>query len=205
MPNCDFYATPDDHAVLLRWLFAEKTCDVHELSSEPEQLLRQFRSADEVLALFRESVAVHLQLFVVGAGPPLIPRRVSLNPELCKGMRFRYAAEGWGLVQLNLGSPNNGHLQNSHTNHNSLKRAQAWAGTIGELGAPQSWDFKRINSFSSRMNREVKKQSVATIGRRSILPGALALWEAGVSLAPYKRGEHDSYFKRVSSRSIATD
>jgi hypothetical protein len=32
MPNCDFYATPQDQAPLLDWLFAEGTCRVLDLA-----------------------------------------------------------------------------------------------------------------------------------------------------------------------------
>lgn len=105
MPNCDFYATPDDHASLLTWLFAEGTCEVHESYSEFERPLRRFSSPDEVLALFErrypptdeKTRSVHLQLYVLGAGPRFSPYRVSLNPEHCDGATFRYRAEGWGL------------------------------------------------------------------------------------------------------------
>ena len=52
MPNCDFYATPEDHEGLLTWLFAQQTCHVYELASRVEQPLRRFCSAQETLALF---------------------------------------------------------------------------------------------------------------------------------------------------------
>ena len=97
MPNCDFYATPTDHRILLDWLFGEETCDVYELASDFEQPLKRFRTTDEVLS--------------------------------------------------------------------------------------------EISSFSARLNRQIKKQSVAKIRSRPVLPGALALWDAGVALGPYTPGD----------------
>jgi hypothetical protein len=192
MPNCDFYATPTDHRIFLDWLFAEKTCQVYELASDWEQPLKCFQTTDEVLSQFerryvtgKQWTSVHLQLYVLGAGPVFTPRRISLNPEACDGARFRYGAEGWGLVQLYLQSVRDGRLENSHTNHNSQRRAETWAATIDELGDPLRWDFPLIQSFSARLNRQIKKQSVAKMGSRAVLPGALALWDAGVSLGPY--------------------
>ena len=198
MPNCDFYATKEDHEGLLSWLFAEETCDVYEHASDFEQTLKCFRSAAEVLAQFERSYpngrrwhAVHLQLYVRGAGPIFVPRRVALDPRACGGATFRYNADGWGLVQFYLGSASAGdvRLEDSHTNHNSLKRAQAWSGTVEGLDAVEAWDFERITSFSSRLNREIRKRGVAKIGSRAVLPGALKLWEIGVAMGPYKPDE----------------
>jgi hypothetical protein len=80
-------------------------------------------------------------------------------------------------------------LKNSHTNHNSLKRAQGWAG-VGDSSPPDAWDFKRITAFSSHLNRTIRGRAVAMIGSRIVLNGALNLWDSGGSLAPYVPGEH---------------
>ena len=199
MPNCDFYATPEDHEPLLAWLFADAACHVYEISSDYEQPLKRFESPADVLHQFERRYptgepwhTVHLDLYVLGAGPPFTPRRVDLDPKACDGARFRYAADGWGLVQLYLSAPRGDRLENSHTNHNSLKRALAWA-EIGESKpAPDTWDFKRITAFSSRLNRVIRASAVAKIGTRVVLNGALKLWDRGASLAPYVPGEHTS-------------
>jgi hypothetical protein len=192
MPNCDFYATPTDHRILLDWLFREQTCQVYELASAWEEPLRLFQTTEEVLSQFERTyvtgkrwTAIHLQLYVLGAGPGFEPRKVALNPEACNGATFRYGAAGWGLVQLYLESVSDNRLSNSHTNHGSQKRAETWATTVDDLDDPGRWDFARINSFSARLNRQIKKQSVAKLGSRPVLPGALALWDAGVALGPY--------------------
>ncbi|MCL2310126.1 MAG: hypothetical protein FWC42_07630 [Proteobacteria bacterium] len=192
MPNCDFYATLADHERLLRWLFADGACHVFELNSDVEQPLKQFHSADEVLSQFNRTHptgekrdTVYLQLYVQGASPPFVPRRVRLNPETCNGATFRYTAEGWGLIQLYLGTVTARGLNNSHTNHNSQKRAEAWVSTIPEMGNVGAWDFKKISAFSSYLNQQIKKFSVAKICSRPILPGALEPWREGVSLLPY--------------------
>ena len=49
MPNCDFYATPEDQRSILDRSFEDDLCDVFESYSEFDQSLRQFRSADEIL------------------------------------------------------------------------------------------------------------------------------------------------------------
>jgi len=194
MPNCDFYAVPNDHQQLLDWLFREGTCRLFELYSDFEKPLREFCSVEEVMSLFSRAYSngkmwdtLHLRLYVLDAGPSIVPRRVKLDPKACNGATFRYAAEGWGLVQLYLAAEGTDGLKNSHTSHFSLKRAGTWASTIPESQPIALWDFKRITAFSSRLNRQIKKMSVATIGRRAVLSGALGLWEKGIALLPFRQ------------------
>lgn len=176
----------------MHWLFAEATCKVFELSSDFEQPLKEFRSAGEVMSQFDRTYGagdkwhtVHLQLYVLGAGPPFAPRRVQLDPKACDGATFRYAADGRGLVQLHLGAAKGRGLVNSHTNHNSQKRAEAWASTAAAMQDVRQWDFTRIAAFSSRLNRQIRKLSVAKIDSRPVLPAALQLWHGGAALLPY--------------------
>jgi hypothetical protein len=199
MPNCDFYATPQDQEGLLTWLFAEESCEVYELYSDFEQPLKRFRSAAEVLAQFdrrhpngRPWRSVHLNLYVQGAGPVFEPRRLRLDPASCGGATFRYSASGWGMVQLYLQAPlmEEARLDDSHTDHNTLQRAQTWSVTLPEDGPVEAWDFRRITSFSSRFNREIRKRGVAKLQGRVLHPRALALWESGVAMGPFKPGLH---------------
>lgn len=198
MPNCDFYATPEDHEPLLTWLFAEATCHVYELASDLEQPLKRFESAVDVMRQFERRTPtpngdprhVHLQLYVLGAGPPFEPRRIALNPSACNGATFRFTADGWGLVQLYLSAPRSDRLENSHTNHNSSTRAERWEPIYADQAGTGAWDFSRIAAFSSRLNRQIRRRGVAKVGSRTVLPGALKLWESGMTLAPYVPGKH---------------
>lgn len=196
MPNCDFYATIDDHRELLNWLFSEGTCSVYELYSSFDTDLKKFSSANEVLAQFDRCDAtgerwrsVELQLYVSGAGPVFQPRRVSVNPKFCNGATYRYSAEGWGLVQLYLCRPTQAGLDSSHTNHFTQRGAAAKAATEEERANVDSWDFKRITAFSSRLNRQIRNLSVGKLNSRPVLPGGLEIWQSGGSLRPYKAAD----------------
>ncbi|MGS0896793.1 hypothetical protein ACVBGC_30300 [Burkholderia stagnalis] len=196
MPNCDFYATLQDHAPLLDWLFMDAACHIYEAYSDFECPLKQFHSTDDVLSQFERSHrngkpwdSVHLQLHVIDAGPLFNATRIELDPDACDGARFRYRADGWGLVQLYLKTSRGNSLENSHTNHFSAKRAEVWAPVTGREPGPAAWDFQRIGAFSSRLNRQIKKQSIGRLGSRPVLPGASKLWDQGISLAPYLPGK----------------
>lgn len=192
MPNCDFYGVSQDHEQLLDWLIRQKTCEIYELYSDYETPLRCFHTVDEVMSEFvrmhqsgnpRDSV--HLQLNVLGAGPPLVPRRVLVDPKKCNGAAFRYVADGWGLVQLYLSGIGKDGIQNSSTNHASAKRAAAYAAANAQAHSAGSRDFRKVVAFSSRLNRRIRKMGVARIASRTVLPGALEAWERGVSLLPF--------------------
>jgi len=187
VPNCDFYGVAADHKHVLEWLFSEATCDVYELASDYEAPLRQFKSPEEVLLQFKKTYttgrsrdAAYLQLYVHGAGPSFLPRRVTLNPKACDGAIYKFNAEGWGLVQLYLSAPTATKLEASHTNHHSMKSAARIA-TASDLN---EWDFKVIQAFSSKLNRQIKKLSVGNLGSRPVLDGARIQWNQGISLWP---------------------
>ncbi len=194
MPNCDFYGTIKDHEPILDFLYSNGECDIYELGSEPSCDLRHFRSSEEVLSLFdnpypngKQRHSIHLQLYVKGTGPEFVPTRISLDPDVCNGHTFRYSAEGKGLVQLYLSTLDENSLRSSHTNHFSQKGAEKWSDESEDLRNASSWDFKAITSFSSKLNRFIRKMKVAKIGGRVLLPGGLKAWDDGFSLPPFRQ------------------
>lgn len=197
MPNCDFYATTQDHAQVLDWLFAEGTCKVFESYSQVEMQLKELHSTQEVLAEFDQvhadgapTTTVHLKLFVVGAGPSFVPRRIQLNPKHCNGATFRYAADGFGLIQFYLSRTGPKGLENSHINHCTAARAGNCTASAPAPPFADEWDFKKITSFSTRLNRQIRNLGVAKIGSCPVLPGALDLWNEGVFLLPFRQQDN---------------
>lgn len=183
MPNCDFYATEQDHLEILEWLFADNKVEIYEAYSKFEEPLNSFSTPDGVVASSEYGLA-NLALYLLGSGPRPIPTKIQLDPKACSGATYRFSLEGWGLIQLHLCSPINNELRNSHTNHNSEKRAAAWAQTIPELGTSTVWDFKSISSYSSRLNRRIKSMGIGAVGSRSILPGAADFLRHGGHVLP---------------------
>jgi len=189
MPNCDWYATPTDNKPILDFIFEEKIFDVYENASEYKQPLKRFNSTQEVLAQFNNRYpngklwhSVYLQLYVKGSGPPFKATRISLKPQKCDGATYRYAAKGVGLIQFYIEKCEAGKLRNSHTNHNSKKRAEKWAGVAFDFNEVDRWDFDLINKVSSRLNRQIRKQQVAKFGPRVVFQQASELWKNGTEL-----------------------
>jgi hypothetical protein len=198
MPNCDYYATAEDHRAVLDWLFSSHAADVYELASEYEKPLRQFSKTDDVIRLFENRTAtgeswhtVHLQLMVRGAGLDFKPTYVKLDPKVCHGAKFRYGAEGIGLIQLYLSVPRSEELENSHTNHFTGAGAGQWVGISTDARTVSKIDFKAIASFSGKLNRQIRNLAVAKIGGRILTKSALELWNQGFRLAPFDRSSSE--------------
>jgi len=187
MPNCDFYAAGTDHKTILEFLLSPIECDIYELYSRVGQSLRQFQSLTDFEEHFAISnwaeganETIRLNVYPHGAKGKLLKRRIQLDPKRCHGATFRYRADGWGLVQLYLEHPHNGRLRDSHTNHNSPKRAAAWARTFHEMGDPGKWDWERVTAFSRRLNRFIRSLAVSNKGSRVILPFAAECAKSGI-------------------------
>jgi hypothetical protein len=171
VPNLDFYAADDDWSAVLQIVFGSKLFRVFEAYSRPGHDLREFNGVREIV----EAGGWHLMLFVAGSGPEPIARRI----EFAAGVSdagFRYAYEGWGLIQLLFGGPFGAQeLRWSHTNHNTEKRAAAWAPINPQIGDPASWDWKAVTSASSMLNRAIRRMAVDKIGSHPVLPDAARL------------------------------
>ena len=84
----------------------------------------------------------------------------------------RFKCSGWGMIQLYLYGLVHGELRESHTNHNSERRAQKWGSTYPELGDARDWDFRLVNSTSRKVNQFIKANSIANCGSRPIMKSA---------------------------------
>jgi len=83
MPNCDWYATRDDHRPVVQALFDLGGVEVWELTSRPYQPLSRFDGPAQALAEFGEAPgrSVCSQLRVINAAPPVVIVRTPRNPE----------------------------------------------------------------------------------------------------------------------------
>jgi hypothetical protein len=185
VPNCDFFACGDDHRIVLEHIFDNLPCRTFELSSRFDSELAEFTSVADVERHFgienwslNEHASLLLTIYPANAGGNLNLRRIALDSTKCDGATFRYSCDGWGLIQLYLESPRQGDLRNSHTNHNSEKRAGKWSHAYPEMGDPADWDWAAVNSYSRKLNRFIRKCGVDKIDSRVVLPCASEFMDA---------------------------
>ena len=180
MPNCDFYAVPDDWLQVVRFIFSNDGWILYEMSSLLDSEVRVFRSVDEVETLLgSDDESYYFQLYSPDMGGSVHFRRITLNPDAVPGKTFRYATEGWGLIQFYVSRIREGKLRPSHTNHFSVRAADKWAPINDDLGSPHDWNWEHITSISNRLNRYIRSLSVAKRGSRPILAGAQAALVSG--------------------------
>jgi hypothetical protein len=89
VPNLDFYAADDDWPAVLHTVFDSGRFRVLEADSRPGHDLREFHSVEEAVG----AGGRHLMLFVTGAGPEPIARRINFAPGVSVA-GFRFTCEG---------------------------------------------------------------------------------------------------------------
>jgi hypothetical protein len=206
MPNIDFYAAGADFLAVLTYVFKQSACRVFESYSPPGEAIAEFKAIDDLSARYPIGVcrgsgpSVLLQLVPPGASHQFGIRRISSPPELCDGHTFRYAVEGWGLIQLQLGGIGPRGLVNSHSNHNTEARARKWSETYPELGPIEIWNWRETTAVLSALNRFIRtKLATYKLGSRLVLPDAAAAFAAGV--APIFVGDQ----KLLKDRGVSAD
>jgi hypothetical protein len=110
MSNCDFYATREDMFNVLDFVYSETDCRLFENVSAFGEELREFKSTEEIADVFdlghcvgKHSFSALLQLYTPSASESFTIRKIDLDPGHCDGHTFRYAPNGWGLIQLYFG------------------------------------------------------------------------------------------------------
>lgn len=201
MPNCDWYGIDEDHLAILDFLFGNGECEIYESYSKIGQTLRNFQTTSEVLAEFDHTIvskkkwnALDLKLRVIDCSPAFEMRKVNLDSKANSKPSHRFSASGWGLVSLSLCCDADGLLRSSHTNHNTENRATTWAGIEDSANGVKDWDFRGIQKFSSKLNRFIRKQGIAKISSRVVLPKAFDCWKAGV--------EFDNVYSKVKNPDV---
>jgi hypothetical protein len=185
--NYDFYASKADKLQLLEYLFKETDLRVFDLSSAPDEKVREYKSTEEIEHRFDlengQQFAGTFQLWSPNFLGQIQFEKVVLNPMYCKGHTFRYTTSGWGLIQLYFGGLDKHGLHASHIGHNSEKRALGWESLTPALGPVQQWDWKAVNATSRKLRYLLhQKWAVNKKGSRGILAGAEKMRHQGIIL-----------------------
>ena len=181
--NLDFFAAEADQRAVLDFLFSSTDVRVFESYSEYDAELREFRSTDELAAVFPLGTDQHgngnvvlLQLWSPSVMRELSIRRFALKPEHCDGHTFRHNIEGGGLMQLYLGGVCGRVVTMSHFGHQSQVRAEAW-------GVDDGVNWEGLKTLSNRIQYHIRKRLAAgKVPGRPVLPQALELARAGYAL-----------------------
>ncbi|KUG08179.1 hypothetical protein [Solirubrum puertoriconensis] len=187
--NYNFFASKTDKLALLDYLFTETDLRLYELSSAFGTEVKAYISTTAVVAdydlKYGSQYAACFKLWSPRFGATPNFRRIELNPQSCQGHTFRYATEGWGLIQLYFGGQQNGVLAQSQLGHFNEKGALAREDTYrSRLGLVAAWNWPEINATSHKLKHLLhSKRAVEKIGSIGILPGAAKLAQQGIVLS----------------------
>lgn len=188
----NFFADEADKIEILNFIFNETDLQIFDLGSDYGQKINRYENIDTITSKFNltEEISITFELWSprFKAAPNF--RRVELNPKYCKGHTFRYATEGWGMIQLYFGGLKqtrfDGLLQTrlykSHIGHFNQNGASKWEGINIDNGKVNQWDWKEIEKTSSQLKYHLhNKLAVKKLGSFGILKGAENLEKVGVT------------------------
>lgn len=183
MASLDFFAAQSDQCALVDFLFTSTNVRVFESYSEFDQELREFRSLDELAAVFAlgedrhgNGCAVLLQLWSPSVMTKLEIARIALRPEKCDGHTYRYCIGGGGLIQLYFGGVHGKVITKSHFGHFTEAGAQKW-------GAEKGVNWGELKTLSNQIQYHIRKRLAAgKVPGRPVLTEALELARSGYVL-----------------------
>lgn len=103
-----------------------------------------------------DSHSIHFALYYPEAKGHFFEEKKKLNPEKCNGAAYRYIANGWGLIHLQIDLRKKPHLEVRIT-VNTSKRAETWFPNYPELNEPSLWDWKFVEKQARRIITALKK------------------------------------------------
>lgn len=181
----DFSADKGDKLDILTFIFEETDLCVYDSYSEPDHEICKYKSVDEISSKFDLTnggdSAVTFQLWSPRHKGSHKFRKFSLNPDVCNGHTFRYATEGFGLIQLYFGGLRDNELHKSHIGHFNEKGALK----INPQDA-KCCDWKEIQITSRKLKSYIRNRlSIKKMKGMDILKGANILEQQGVELRRY--------------------
>ena len=183
--NCDFFASKEDKIKILEFIFNETNLQIFDLSSANGNEVCRYKSFEDISSKFDmingNKFAITFRLWSPSFKGEITFRKVDLNPKSCNGHTFRYATEGWGLINLYFGGQQNGILSNSNIGHYNQKEASKWEDVNKTSAGTDIWDWKEIEQSSRMLKNYIhKKLAVRKIGTYGILEGAERLIGEGI-------------------------
>ena len=159
--------------------------DVHAPLAEYDNVTAVFSAYAEHDSLAGSARVIHLKLWRADFGPPVTIRRIELKPGAVPGHKFLHVAEGWGLLDLQIGRPIKGRLSPSRIAVNSGSRARQWEDTLAhQVGPVADWNWGIVAKTARRLQYHIARRlAVAKRGNRPVLAGAEAARANGIAFA----------------------
>lgn len=183
----DFFADESDKVAILTYILEETDLQIFDLYSRLGETVKNYNSLIDITSCFdlKNEVpsAIHFQLWSPRFKVEPSFRKIELNPKYCEGHTYRFATEGWGLIQLYLGGISGKTLKHSHIGRWNQKGALKSESNNSENGKVESWNWEAIQKTSSQLKYLLdKKLSVKRLGTYGVLRGAAYLEEQAFSL-----------------------
>lgn len=162
----DFFANKTDKLKILDFIFKDTDLQVYDFASPYGKEICHYKTVEEVSSKFDfeiDEFGTNFQLWSPRHKGKPIFNKIELNPKYCQGYSFRYATQGWGLIQLCFGGMKNNELKHSHIGHFNQKGALKWQDSNKVNGNVDSWDWTEIQVTSRKLKNHIQNKLVMRI------------------------------------------
>jgi len=141
-------------------VFAVDNPQVVEAYSEYDLEPVSFSSAQELAHYVKQKLSIPKGLAYIFVVYPdmegqAVRKAIELNSSKVPNHKVRYTWQGWGLISIQVASPELGITSN--VSANTEGRALKWAATYPELEPPSAWNWSYVKKHKSRLQRVLKK------------------------------------------------
>ncbi|MBJ2175555.1 hypothetical protein JBL43_14985 [Aureibaculum sp. A20] len=186
--NYEFYAEIEDKIDVLNYIINELELKIFDSYSKYDESIIEYKSVEEIInhndLKNGTEYATSFRLWHPIFSPKVLVEKINLNPEKCNGHTFRYAARGWGMINLHFGGLKKNRLHRSSIGHFNEKGALRIETSNHINGKVTDWNWKDISKISRKLKYQIdKKMTVEKISSYGVLAAAYKLKENGSELA----------------------
>lgn len=150
---------------LIEYILSDSKTEFYESYSEMEKDIVRIDCLADFQNYFHNGIANGKVHFGFGIYDPqwkgkFFTSKIELNPKYCNGKAFRYRIEGWAIIFIHLDLTNGENHIECRVSVNSKKRAENWKSTNPELGNPELWEWKDVDSRARRIINRLKKTTI---------------------------------------------
>jgi hypothetical protein len=146
---------------LMEFVLSDSKNELYESYSEMEKEIVRINNYSEFKNYFAHSISENKKHLRFGIYRPeakgkFAITKIELNPKHCNGKTYRNRVDGWGIIFVNLNLLNTENEIECGISVNSEKRAKNWNSTVPEMGNPDLWDWKIVESNARKLIYRLK-------------------------------------------------
>ena len=151
--------------------FSNGVIRFYEAYSAPDKEILEIKSLTEFKKYYNQKSEVYKSfqfgLYYPESKGKFTIDRFDLDPKYCNGSTFKYKTSGWGVIYIQLSIEHPESMIECRIAVNSEKRAKGWKDIYPQMGLPELWDWKIVNSKARKLIYNMKKLAAVELKNKN--------------------------------------